>query len=221
MSSSLKVGSEYSIYTKYSSIVGVKAKVIGIITYDECSKYSYDISVLAINERVISIKDEDLESEIGNDNIYLLRAINTSVDGTYNEYIIWDSIINYDKTIALNEEYKSTLSIKIDNSTEYGISQIIQTIKSAVKSAYGSSVELNISTPETSTSTSTESMTTTLTTSMLNTAESVIDSLNALQNKLIPAAQQIIDSNISRNISSISEDIATIKNEISLVKRGL
>lgn len=221
MSSSLKVGSEYSIYTKYSSIVGVKCKVIGIITYDECSKYSYDISVLAINERVISVKDEDLESEIGDDNIYLLRAINASADGTYNEYIIWDSIINYDKTVALNEEYTATITFKIDNSTEYGISQIVESVKSAIKSTYGSSVELTISTPEAVATEDTESISTTLTSETLKTAESVIDSLNSLQNKLIPAAQQIIDSNISSNISSISEDIATIKNEISLVKRGL
>lgn len=220
---SLKVGSSYNFYSKYSTIIGQKVQVVGILTYNECQKYAFDMTTLAINERVISVKDEDLESEIGNDNIYLLRALNASNDNTYSEYIVWDSIINYDKTVALDEEYTSTLTIKVDKSVEYGISQIIDTIKNAVSSAYGSSVEMSITTPTTSASSSDSSnkMVTYLTDETLEKAESIIDSLNNLQNKLVPVAQQIISSNISDNITTIGNNLSTIKNEISLIKRGL
>lgn len=218
----LKVGSSYNFYSKYSTIIGQKVQVVGILTYNECKKYAFDMITYAINERVISVKDEDLESEIGNDNIYLLRALNASADNTYNEFIVWDSTVNYDKTIALDEEYTSTLTIKVDKSIDYGISQIIDTIKNAINSNYGSSVEISISTPTTNiTSDNTNKMATYLTEDTLSKAESIIDSLNNLQNKLIPAAQQIINSNISENISTIGNNISTIKNEISLIKRGL
>ena len=218
----LKVGSSYNFYSKYSTIIGQKVQVVGILTYNECQKYAFDMTTLAINERVISVKDEDLESEIGNDNIYLLRSLIASNDNTYNEYIVWDSIINYDKTVALDEEYTSTLTLKIDSTVEYGISQIIDTIKNAVSTAYGSSVELSLTTPKTSASSDTSNkMITYLTEETLEKAESIISNLNDLQNKLIPAAQQIIGSNISTNIATIGDNISTIKNEISLIKRGL
>ena len=64
-------------------------------------------------------------------------------------------------------------------------------------------------------------MVTYLTEEKLKKAEAIVDSLNALENKLVPAAQQIIASNISTNIESIGSDLGTIKNEISLIKRGL
>ena len=178
---------------------------------------------LAINERVISVKDEDLESEIGNDNIYLLRELSASSDGTYNEYIVWDSIINFDKTVALDEEYYSTLSLKINGSSDYNINQIINTIKKTILTTYGTGVEINISTPTTNAEKdgSETDIVTYLTDEKLKKAEAIVDSLNSLENKLIPAAQQIISSNISTNIEAISSDLNSIKNEISLVKRGL
>ena len=222
MATQLKIGSSYNFYSKYNSILGRKVKVVAVMTYEEAKSKTFDMMTLAINERVISVKDEDLEAEIGNDNIYLLRELNSSSDGSYNEYIVWDSIINYDKTIALNETYVSALSIKVDSSTDFGITQIVNTIKNAITAAYGTSVEITISTPVAASDESeVESTTTTLTDTKLKKAEAVIDSLTALEAKLIPAAQQIIASNISSNIESIGADISTISNEISLIKRGL
>jgi len=223
MATSLKIGSSYNFYSKYNSILNKKVKVVAIMTYSEASSQAFDMMTLAINERVISVKDEDLEAMIGNDNIYLLRELNSSSDGTQNEYIVWDSIINFDKTVALDEEYYSTLSIKVNSTADYGISQIINTIKKAVLTAYGTGVELDISTPTTSTesSDSESDLVTYLTAEKLSKAEAIVDSLNSLENKLVPAAQQIIASNISTNIESIGSDLSTIKNEISLIKRGL
>ena len=218
----LKVGSTYNFYTTRGTILGQKVRVSGILTYDRCSAISYDMYALAINERVISVRDEDLESEIGSDNIYLVTSINPNTDGTYNEYIVWDSIINYDKTVALDETYKATVSLKIDNSTNFNVQQILQSCVSYVKQTYGSSIDMSFSTPTIDESDDTSNgLTTTLTSAKLSEIETLMDNLKDLENKLIPAAQQIIGSNISTNISNISESLATIKNELSLVKRGL
>lgn len=223
MATSLKIGSSYNFYSKYNSILNKKVKVVAIMTYSEAIAQTFDMMTLAINERVISVKDEDLESEIGNDNIYLLRELSASSDGTYNEYIVWDSIINFDKTVALDEEYYSTLSLKINGSSDYNINQIINTIKKTILTTYGTGVEINISTPTTNAEKdgSETDIVTYLTDEKLKKAEAIVDSLNSLENKLIPAAQQIISSNISTNIEAISSDLNSIKNEISLVKRGL
>lgn len=223
MATQLKIGSSYNFYSKYSSILNKKVKVVAIMTYSEAAAQTFDMMTLAINERVISVKDEDLEAEIGNDNIYLLRELNASADGSYNEYVVWDSIINYDKTVALDETYTATLSIKMDTTVDFGISQVINTIKKAILTNYGTSVELNISTPTTSESSSSEAEKTVtyLTDEKLKKAEAIIDTLTSLETKLVPAAQQIIASNISANIESIGSDISTISNQISLIKRGL
>lgn len=223
MATSLKIGSSYNFYSKYNSILNKKVKVVAIMTYSEAIAQTFDMMTLAINERVISVKDEDLESEIGNDNIYLLRELSASSDGTYNEYIVWDSIINFDKTVALDEEYYSTLSLKINGSSDYNINQIINTIKKTILATYGTGVEIDISTPTTNAEKdgSETDIVTYLTDEKLKKAEAIVDSLNSLENKLIPAAQQIISSNISTNIEAISSDLSSIKNEIALVKRGL
>lgn len=223
MATSLKIGSSYNFYSKYNSILNKKVRVVAIMTYSEAIAQTFDMMTLAINERVISVKDEDLESEIGNDNIYLLRELSASSDGTYNEYIVWDSIINFDKTVALDEEYHSTLSLKINGSSDYNINQIINTIKKTVLTTYGTGVEIDISTPTTNAEKdgSETDIVTYLTEEKLKKAEAIVDSLNSLENKLIPAAQQIISSNISTNIETIGSDLSSIKNEIALVKRGL
>lgn len=223
MATSLKIGSSYNFYSKYNSILNKKVRVVAIMTYSEAIAQTFDMMTLAINERVISVKDEDLESEIGNDNIYLLRELSASSDGTYNEYIVWDSIINFDKTVALDEEYYSTLSLKINGSSDYNINQIINTIKKTILTTYGTGVEIDISTPTTNAEKdgSETDIVTYLTEEKLKKAEAIVDSLNSLENKLIPAAQQIISSNISTNIETIGSDLSSIKNEIALVKRGL
>ena len=169
MSNTLKIGSKYSLYTNYSTIVGKKVEVVGIITFNECEKYAYDIQALAINERVIALKDDNLEKEIGTDNIYLLRETVTNTDGTYNEYLVWDSIINYNKTTVLNEEYTMQFKISIPDTKSYSIDQILSGIQNYIESTYsGVETEFEILSTSSSSSSSSDNMTTTLTQEILS-----------------------------------------------------
>ena len=222
MSNTLKIGSKYSLYTNYSTIVGKKVEVVGIITFNECEKYAYDIQALAINERVIALKDDNLEKEIGTDNIYLLRETVANVDGTYNEYLVWDSIINYNKTTVLNEEYTMQFKISIPDTKSYSIDQILSGIQNYIESTYsGVETEFEILSTSSSSSSSTDSMTTTLTQEILSKAESIINSLNGFETKLIPAVERINNLDISGKMDDIANDLQNISSEISLVKRGL
>lgn len=221
MSNTLKIGSKYSLYTNYSTIVGKKVEVVGIITFNECEKYAYDIQALAINERVIALKDDNLEKEIGTDNIYLLRETVTNVDGTYNEYLVWDSIINYNKTTVLNEEYTMQFKISIPDTKSYSIDQILSGMQNYIESTYGGvTTEFEILSSSNSSS-SKNTMTTTLTQEILSKAESIINSINGFETKLIPAVERINNLDISGKMNDIASDLQNISSEISLVKRGL
>ena len=222
MSNTLKIGSKYSLYTNYSTIVGKKVEVVGIITYNECEKYAYDIQALAINERVIALKDDNLEKEIGTDNIYLLRETVANTDGTYNEYLVWDSIINYNKTTVLNEEYTMQFKISIPDTKSYSIDQILSGIQNYIESTYsGVETEFDILSTSSSSSSNSDNMTTTLTQEILSKAESIINSLNGFETKLIPAVERINNLDISGKMDDIANDLQNISSEISLVKRGL
>lgn len=221
MSNTLKIGSKYSLYTNYSTIVGKKVEVVGIITFNECEKYAYDIQALAINERVIALKDDNLEKEIGTDNIYLLRETVANVDGTYNEYLVWDSIINYNKTTVLNEEYTMQFKISIPDTKSYSIDQILSGMQNYIESTYGGvTTEFEILSSSNSSS-SKNTMTTTLTQEILSKAESIINSINGFETKLIPAVERINNLDISGKMNDIASDLQNISSEISLVKRGL
>ena len=87
---------------------------------------------------------------------------------------------------------------------------------------YGNSIDISFSTPTVESNTDTNNeLTTVLTKEKLTEVETIIDNLKDFENKLIPAAQQIVSSNISAKISTISDSLSSIKNEISLIKRGL
>lgn len=221
----LKIGSTYNFYSKYSTIVSKIVKVAAQLTFTECSKYSYDITTLAINERVISVKDEDLEGEIGSDNIYLLREINKNVDGSYNEYIVWDSIIDYNKTSILNESYTGNITFKIKNTVNYNISQIIQAVNESVRNMFGNNVEFEISNvipnSVSAKASSSQNMNTILTDDTLNRAEKIVNTITSFENKLLPAANTIINSQIDSKLATISENVMTISSQIALIKRGL
>lgn len=221
MSNTLKIGSKYSLYTNYSSIVGKKVEVVGIITFNECKKYAYDIQALAINERVIALKDDNLEKEIDTDNIYLLRETVANVDGSYNEYIVWDGIINYNKTTILNEEYTMQVKISIPDTKSYSIDQIISGIQNYIERDY-SGVKTEFETvSSSSSSSSSNNISTTLTQDIISKAESIINSLNGFETKLLPAVERINNIDISGKIDDIASDLQNISSEISLVKRGL
>ena len=168
------------------------------------------------------MKDDNLEKEIGTDNIYLLRETVANVDGTYNEYLVWDSIINYNKTTVLNEEYTMQFKISIPDTKSYSIDQILSGIQNYIESTYsGVETEFEILSTSNSSSSNKDNMTTTLTQEILSKAEAIINSLNGFETKLIPAVERINNLDISGKMDDIANNLQNISSEISLVKRGL
>lgn len=215
----MTVGETYQLYTTYESIAGIKVKVVGTLAYSECSKVSYNMTVLAINERVISVKDEDLESYIDTDTIYYCRATTANSDGSYSEYIVWDSIINGEKTVKLNKSYAYDMTITINDSTAVPITTIISALEKYIASQYGSTISCTISSATSSDDGETEDEDTLE--EKLTRAEAVIDSINRLETKLVPAANTIIDSNLSDTLAEIIDQVDTIASNVSIIAKNV
>lgn len=213
MASQLTVGKSYNLYTNYESIVGQPVKVIGILSYSECSKISYDINVLAINERVISVKDEDIESEIGSDNIYWCRSLTPNSDGSYNEYLVWDSIINFNRTSGINETYALNFNISISEGSNVSASQISNAIIDFIKSNY-SGVTAEVTTEEVTTVEDELK-------AQIEEAKSVINSINLWGSTLIPAVEKLTNSKLSDTVDDINTKLQVIQTNISMAKHGL
>ncbi len=216
---SLSIGKKYSLYTNYNTIINQKVEVVAILSFAECKKVSYDISVLGINERVISVKDENIEEAIGSDNIYHCRAINPNTDGTYSEFLVWDSIINMDKTTVIGENYKCEVTINLTADSEFTLQQILTTMQSAVRSAYGNKASVTFS----ATVLNNEQITSNdgLSDEKLENVKSIINEVNNWQNTLLPIVEKITNSGLSDVIENINTQLLNISSNISMAKHGL
>jgi hypothetical protein len=218
----LTVGKIYQLYTKYETIAGEQVKIIGTLAYSEISKVPYNVTILAINERVIAIKDEDLEERIAGDTIYHCRSLQPKPDGTFSEYIVWDSIINREKTIRINETYKYEINISINDVLNSPITQIITDVERYIGRMYPSLVFNIIASPiEEVVTSGTGSGVVTQEEDKHAQAEAIIDTFVKVGNKLIPAMNTIIDSNITSKLATIIDNIDIINSNIQVIANNV
>lgn len=223
MSNSLKVGDTIQLYTKCETIAGVKVKVASILAYSECDRQNYDLTALAINERVISYQDEktNLKTIIdGNgDNIYLCRAVDSNSDNSYAEYVVWDGIINYEKTKSISSTYVYNLNIKLLDSTNVPITTVISGIEKFLKNNYAATIDVSIS--ESTSTDGTEEDTGTISDANLSRVEGILNKLASFENRLIPAAEKITNANLSENIEDIISKVDTINRNVSVIANNV
>lgn len=221
MSNALTVGSTYQLYTKCESIAGIKVKIVGILAYSEAENKSYNMTTLAINERVISVKDENLEEYIGTDNIYYCRATDANSDGSYSEYICWDGIINFEKTVKINQTYTYKLNLKLLDVTNVPITQVISGIEKYISTNFANTVDFSIEQTDSSTSTSSTSSSSTsstgITDSQLTEIEAILNQISGFSNKLIPAAEKIESASLSDSIDNIIDKVDTISKNVNII----
>ena len=223
MSNSLKVGDTIQLYTKCETIAGVKVKVASILAYSECDRQNYDLTALAINERVISYQDEktNLKTIIdGNgDNIYLCRAVDSNSDNSYAEYVVWDGIINYEKTKSISSTYVYNLNIKLLDATNVPITTVISGIEKFLKNNYAATIDVNIS--ESTSTDGTEQDAGTISDANLSRVEGILNKLASFENRLIPAAEKITNANLSENIEDIISKVDTINRNVSVIANNV
>lgn len=219
----LTVGSTIQLYTNYETISGTKVKVVAMLAYSEIERQTYNITALAINERVISVADEDLEQIItdSGDSVYLCRATDRNADGGYSEYVVWDSIINAEKTKMISSNYEYTLNIKLLDTTNIPITQIISNIEKYIKNNYPTSIDFSIEEKATTSSTYDVTKNNGISDEQLSKVEAIISKIANFETRLIPASEKIVSLNMSEKLDDVADKIDTINKNITIISQSI
>ena len=219
----LTVGSTIQLYTNYETISGTKVKVVAMLAYSEIERQTYNITALAINERVISVADEDLEQIItdSGDSVYLCRATNRNADGGYSEYVVWDSIINAEKTKMISSNYEYTLNIKLLDTTNVPVTQIISSIEKYIKNNYPTSIDFSIEEKTTTSSTYNVTKNNGISDEQLSKVEAIISKIANFETRLIPASEKIVSLNMSEKLDDVADKIDTINKNITIISQSI
>lgn len=219
----LTVGSTIQLYTNYETISGIKVKVVAMLAYSEIERQTYNITALAINERVISVADEDLEQIItdSGDSVYLCRATDRNADGGYSEYVVWDSIINAEKTKMISSNYEYTLNIKLLDTTNVPVTQIISSIEKYIKNNYPTSIDFSIEEKATTSSTYDVTKNNGISDEQLSKVEAIISKIANFETRLIPAPEKIVSLNMSEKLDDVADKIDTINKNITIISQSI
>ena len=219
----LTVGSTIQLYTNYETISGIKVKVVAMLAYSEIERQTYNITALAINERVISVADEDLEQIItdSGDSVYLCRATDRNADGGYSEYVVWDSIINAEKTKMISSNYEYTLNIKLLDTTNVPVTQIISSIEKYIKNNYPTSIDFSIEEKSTTSSTYDVTKNNGISDEQLSKVEAIISKIANFETRLIPASEKIVSLNMSEKLDDVADKIDTINKNITIISQSI
>lgn len=219
----LTVGSTIQLYTNYETISGIKVKVVAMLAYSEIERQTYNITALAINERVISVADEDLEQIItdSGDSVYLCRATDRNADGGYSEYVVWDSIINAEKTKMISNNYEYTLNIKLLDTTNVPVTQIISSIEKYIKNNYPTSIDFSIEEKATTSGTYDVTKNNGISDEQLSKVEAIISKIANFETRLIPASEKIVSLNMSEKLDDVADKIDTINKNITIISQSI
>ena len=142
----LNINKMYILYTTSNYIENKQVKILGYINYDRASQYQSLVENVAINEKFIESTGNTmdyLKNQLYYDCV-VVENINGEWLSTDEHIIVWDDIIDCERTQRLNENYTYKLNINFknfatsDNITKY---DVINVIKSAINSTYNTSVE--------------------------------------------------------------------------------
>ena len=134
----LSINSKYLLYTNYSTISALKVKVIGILNYSKAQEVPYSIKNLAINEKVVDITNNDTEEYLKNQLYYL--CIYTDANGKETQYLVWDDVIDTQRTTKLSISYDYSLNLEVSSDLISDLSTIENSINTFIKTTYGNSV---------------------------------------------------------------------------------
>ena len=134
----LSINSKYLLYTNYSTISALKVKVIGILNYSKTQEVPYSIKNLAINEKVVDITNNDTEEYLKNQLYYL--CIYTDANGKETQYLVWDDVIDTQRTTKLSISYDYSLNLEVSSDLISDLPTIENSITTFIKTTYGNSV---------------------------------------------------------------------------------
>lgn len=225
----LAINRYYALYTTSNHIENRLVKILGYIGYDRASESRSMVENVAINEKFISTTGDTL-AYLKSQTYYdcaVVENINGQMIMTGERIVVWDDILDLERTQKLNDSYIYKLEFNLKNlSPTDSITKedIIETIKNAITTKYNSSnsekVYLSLKeVKDDSLDTDASKIE-----KMNNVIDKSYDSLTALvslQDSAKTLTSQFEDSNISSRVTDISTRLERIETSISTILSSL
>ncbi|MGL4950044.1 MAG: hypothetical protein ACRC5M_06650 [Anaeroplasmataceae bacterium] len=214
-SNKLKINSQFLLYTTYSTINNQKVKVVGVLNYDEAQAIPYSIKSLAINEKVIDLENGDTEGYL-KDQLYF-HCIVTDSNGDTSPILVWDDIIDVNKTTMLSVTYTYSLALEVNSDVISNLPTIENSITTFINNTYNSTVKPTLI------SYGMESNTTDNTSRELAMYKELFESAKALADKMSTLKQietlinYFAKDDMYAKVTGISESLSYIQDTVSSI----
>lgn len=224
----LELGKSYTVYTTSDYITNKQIRILGILSYEEASQYSNFIENVSINETFID-NAGDTESYLKKQKYYKCGTIVLADQGyakTGETLILWDDIIDSDRTVILYEDHVYKLAFKLkniestDNITK---SKIISTINEAINLKYnGIKEKVEVSIVEIFDN-SISHVETQLekTQIVLDSTVEALKSFISMKDEAKKISNNIVNNDIVTRMLSLESSLTNIEDSISIIQSKL
>lgn len=225
----LAINRYYALYTTSNHIENRLVKILGYIGYDRASESRSMVENVAINEKFISTSGDTL-AYLKSQTYYdcaVVENINGQMIMTGERIVVWDDILDLERTQKLNDSYIYKLEFNLKNlSPTDSITKedIIETIKNAITTKYNSSnsekVYLSLKEVKDD-SLDTDASKIEKMNTVIDKSYDSLTALVSLQDSAKALTSQFEDSNISSRVTDISTRLERIETSISTILSSL
>ncbi len=209
----LNFDASYILSTIQKTITNVAVKVVGIVDYATALNFPFQLSVLALNEKVVpsSSTASDITTYLSSLSFYICKS---TVDNS-TIYIVWDAIIDYTATVASNHITSATLQMTIDSTVTDSDTTIMQNIVNFLNTNYNGKVQGSFLSGSTTVIDPTQTILQSYE-SLMQEASSVLQGFQALSS-LIPFLNNIGQLNVAGNLTNIQNQITQISSSLARI----
>ena len=212
----LEINKSYILFTNSDYILNKKIRVLSYMNYDRASEYSSFTENVAINEKFI---DSSGDADYLKKQIFYDCGVIKLEDGewklTGETIIVWDDIIDTDRTQRLYEDYIYKLNFKFKDIADTDIisyEDIVKTIKDAINNKYNISktkVEFELEKINSSDLNDAEAELSNVK-NVLNDAKNTLNAFISLEDSAKAINSEFSDNDILNKVNTLSSNVSTI-----------
>lgn len=225
----LSINRYYALYTTSNHIENRLVKILGYIGYDRASECRSMVENVAINEKFISTTGDTL-AYLKAQTYYdcaVVENVNGQMIMTGERIVVWDDIIDLERTQKLNDSYVYKLEFNLKNlspTDSINKEDVIETIRNAIATKYnsGSAEKVYLSLTEVKDdSLDTDASKIEKMNEVIDKSYDSLTALVSLQDSAKTLTSQFEDSNIGPRVTDISTRLERIETSISTILSSL
>lgn len=212
----LEINKSYILFTNSDYILNKKVRVLSYMNYDRASEYNSFAENVAINEKFIDASgDPDYLKKQTFYDCGVIKLEDGEWKLTGETVIVWDDIIDTDRTQRLYEDYVYKLNFKfkdIEDTDSISYEDVIKTITDAINNKYNvnkSKVEFELEKINTSDLNSSETELKTVKT-LLSEASNTLNAFISLEDSAKAINSEFSDNDILTKVNNLSANMNTI-----------